>query len=59
MWTLKNLLKYCSETQVEINGRWVPARPDNYKYRTFKDRCLDAWDVFIGKAESFTWPENQ
>jgi len=59
MWTLENLLKFANSTQVEINGKWVPARPVNYQYRTLKERFKEAYAVFKGNAESFTWPENQ
>ncbi len=59
IWTLKELIKTCSSNQVEINGNWVPARPINYQYRTFSEKVREAWAVFTGKAEAFTWPEGQ
>jgi hypothetical protein len=45
-----------SFSQREINGKWVPARP---MVRPFWYRLKDAWRVLIGKADAFTWPEEQ
>jgi len=59
MWTLDELRKPVTEAQ--INGRWVPARPLNYKkkYMSFRKRIRHAWEVFMCRAEAFTWPEGQ
>lgn len=43
----------------QINGRWVPCRSENYKFRSLKTRIKEAWAVFSGKADAFTWPEGQ
>lgn len=59
MWTLKSLIKSAGETRTDINGRWVPARPINWKYRSLRQRIREAWSVFVGKADVFTWPEGQ
>lgn len=59
MWTLKELVKSANERHVEINSKWVPARPINWKYRSFFERVKEAWAVFKGKADCFRWPENQ
>jgi len=59
MWSLKQLQVDANEIIAEINGKWVPARPLNYKYRTLQQRIKEAWYVFIGKADCFTWPEGQ
>ena len=59
MWTLKGLIAHASSTQVLINGKWVSARPLNWKYRSFRQRLKEAWSVFVGKAEAFTWPQGQ
>ena len=56
-WTLKELQNL--DTDAEINGKWVPARPINYKYRTLKQRITEAWAVFTGRMDSFAWPEGQ
>lgn len=48
-----------SDCMTKINGNWVPARPINYRYRTLKEKILEAWNVFIGKADAFIWPEGQ
>lgn len=52
-------VKSDSETLVEINGQWVPARPINHRYRSLCERFKDAWAVFTGKADVFTWPGGQ
>jgi len=57
MWILKDLMKCASETQTEINGKWVPARP--IPYRTYLQCLREAWAVLIGKADCFIWPEDQ
>lgn len=45
----------------EINDKWVPSRPLNGRkeHATFKERFHDAWEVFMCRAEAFTWPEGQ
>lgn len=39
-------------TQVNINGKWVIARPVNHKYRTTREKIKDAWAVFSGRADA-------
>lgn len=56
MWTLKNLIKFSSETHAQINGKWVPARPVKEPWLW---RLKDAIKVLKGKADSFVWPEDQ
>lgn len=60
MWTLDQL-KDDESCQTEINGRWVAARPENYKkyMMNFRERVANAWEVFMCRAEAFTWPEGQ
>ncbi len=60
MWTLKQL-QDPDACQTEINGKWVPARPLNYtlEYMTLRARFKNAWEVFMCRSESFTWPEGQ
>ncbi len=58
MYTL-NQLQNKNIPIVLINSKWVPARPINYKYRTFKERIIETYKVFIGKADAFVWPEGQ
>ena len=45
------------DVDIEINGRWVPARP--LSSCLFWDRITYAWLVFTGKYDVFYWPENQ
>ena len=59
MWTLRNLIEHCNSNSAEVNGRWVPARPINYTCRTLKEKFVESWAVFTGRAEAFTWPEGQ
>lgn len=61
MWKLEQLLKSCKETQAQINGKWVPARPLNYQkeYCSIWERLRYAWQVVCGRAETFVWPEGQ
>jgi len=57
IWTLENLIKSASSTQTEKDGKWVPSRPINWKYRTLPEKIKEAYAVFTGKAEAFTWPD--
>jgi len=61
MWKLEQLLQSCKETQAQINGKWVPARPENFKpsYLPLRNRLRYAWQVVCGSAETFVWPEGQ
>ena len=62
MYTLRELAHKDSITmscQAEINGKWVPARGENYKFDSYWLRLKDAWAVFTRKADAFTWPEGQ
>lgn len=57
LWTLKSLLEYIPTVSAEIGGRWVPARP--LGVYSIRHRLNIAWKVFTGKADAFTWPEEQ
>lgn len=56
MYTLKSLIEHCNTTSTNINGKWVPSRPVD---GPFIWRVKDAWKVLKGKADAFTWPEEQ
>jgi hypothetical protein len=56
IWTLKQL-QDTNMARTCINGKWVPARPINYKYRSIFTKIREAMMVFSGKAEAFVWPE--
>ena len=43
------------DSQIEINGKWQPARPMPY-YGGFLRRIKLAWLVFTGKADALLWP---
>ena len=53
MWSLKSLQEL--DVQAEINGKWVPARP--LGFYSLRVRLRDAWEVFMGRADAFKWPE--
>lgn len=57
MWSIKELQTW--SVLAEINGRWVSARPLNWKHRAIIERLREAWKVFWGKADCFVWPEGQ
>lgn len=59
IWTLDGLIKSASEVQYGHKDKWYPARPENWKHRTFWQKCKEAWAVFSGRAEAFIWPEGQ
>lgn len=57
VWTLRQLFDSANSVSNEINGKWVPARPDGYPTLRSRFRC--AWLVFTGKADAVIWPEDQ
>jgi hypothetical protein len=52
-----SLAKCANENAVNINGRWVPARP--LGFQSFFSRVRCTWLVFTGKADALVWPEGQ
>jgi len=60
MWTLSQMESF-NFTQICINGKYVPARPENYRPRmcSLLRRLYYAWYVITGTAETFSWPEGQ
>jgi len=45
--------------RVEVSpGKWVIARPINYKYRSITQRIKEAWAVFTGEAEAVKFLSN-
>lgn len=60
MYTLKWLTTTAGEVSKEINGLWVPARPEPpFGWFGLKRRVSAAYAVLTGKADAFTWPEGQ
>lgn len=55
-WTLERLIEHCNEVHVNVNGKWLPARP---YVGDLKLRLWAAWDVLTGKADAVRWPNNQ
>jgi hypothetical protein len=58
MWKIKDLRGNLPHH--EIDGKWVPAKLENFKnkYLSIFKRFKRAWMVFTGKADCFTWPED-
>lgn len=59
MYTVKDVVNMAGSCHAEIDGEWVPARPENHKVRTLRERFSDAWAVFTGKADAVKWPNGQ
>ena len=58
MWTLERLREK-DIPLVCIKGQWVPSRPLFGTWIPVIVRLRDAWAVFRGKADAFTWPKGQ
>lgn len=60
MWKLEQLREQ-EVPQTCIKGKWVPSRPENFKpkYCSIWKRLRYAWQVILGNAETFVWPEGQ
>ena len=58
-WSLRELYEHINSNKANINGKWVPARPENYKLISFRERLRNSWLVFVGKADIVVWPEGQ
>lgn len=57
-WRLADLI--CKDVpQTCVSGRWVPARPVNWKSRTLCERLREAWQVFTGRYDTIIWPEDE
>jgi len=57
VFTLEGLKEIASSTFTEINGKYVPARPEGFVSIHHRIHC--AWLVFTGKADAIIWPEGQ
>lgn len=57
MWKLSNLIHANHPQQLIHRGSnlWIPARPLNEDYDSFRKRLKEAWMVFTRKASAFTW----
>ena len=53
LFNLKELMK-AFETSIEINGKWVPARPCGLY--SLKNRIVLAFGIFVGKYDAVKWP---
>lgn len=59
IYDLQHLLETAKNTSTPINERYVPARPENYKYESWMTRFEKALAVFSGKADAMYWPGEQ
>lgn len=57
IWALQQLIEHVRATQTCIDGKWVAARP--LKDDRLGQRFRAVWEVWRGRAEAFTWPEEQ
>jgi len=57
IWKLKTLIETASQTQTEINGKWIPSRPLEPGF--IQERIKGAWFVLTGKADAVIWPGGQ
>ena len=53
IWTVKELVGFSKGTTTEINGKWVPARPLNY--RNIKNIIKEVYMIILGKADVVVW----
>jgi hypothetical protein len=51
---IDNILKNQEMSKKYIDGKWVVARPENFKpkYTTLLFRLKEAWNVLLGRAET-------
>lgn len=43
--------------QAEYDNIWIPARPE--RFHSIPTLVHDLWEVFRGRAEAVTWPEQR
>lgn len=53
--TADEMKNYDCGTNIGPNNTYVCARPENYKFESWKYRLLLAWKVFIGKYDALEW----
>lgn len=54
---LSSLIDNSRTTAVQINGKWVPARPIGFYSFWYRLKC--AWLAFRGECDLVKWPEGQ
>jgi len=54
MLKILDLINTANLNQTEINGQWVPARPE--PYYNWRIRLKEAWEVFRYRADVVVWP---
>jgi hypothetical protein len=42
-----------------INGDWVIARPDNYRYESIANKTKTAWKVLIGECDAVKFTKKE
>ena len=61
IWTTEQLMEMWTTVSTEINGKWVPARPENTSryLMPLTMRIRRAWAVFTCRADAFVWPQDE
>jgi hypothetical protein len=54
---LNTVLRIAATCSAEINGKWVPNRPEGFASGWYRWKA--AWLVFTGRADALIWPEGQ
>lgn len=57
IWQLKDLFKFANETQAQIDGKFVPARPYGWSNWLTKLKAIKL--ILTEKADIVIWPGNQ
>jgi len=56
LYSAKELAEWELHKKVK-GGFWVPARPDNYKFDSWKARIFQAWNVLLGRFDAVIWED--
>lgn len=61
MWDLRKLIEHTQTCGASWDGKtWHPLRPERpWGFWGLRQRLRDAWEVFRGRADAFTWPMGQ
>jgi hypothetical protein len=59
-YNIHELVRLSKTTTTQINGVWMPARPEGARgFYGFKLRVKAAWKVLTGKGDVIIWGGNQ
>jgi hypothetical protein len=51
------VMNHANDSQVELGGKYVPARP--LGWQSWTNRFRLAWAVFTGRMDALEWPDGQ